>query len=726
MSDFLDFSQLDNFVRESATPGTDEARVHPLSGLSMEAKLAYLGILAFAAMADDGILQDQEMERIRAKARSLDVRKAEFDETVETIRGLKDKFGYLKEALLLVKGQEAAWYLVGDFLEVVTADGPLTENGSKLLSAIEKILGLSLEDCDFLKIYFDYARPKTRGGFKEACSFLKTRPKNSFDMERFFAWFTPELAQVNLDEAKGLHSFSNARYLVAAPYLIETKETCSFKDCEIEFVANGSINVNSCNGIDVQRTNFEFRDDGGEQNFLLFVKETLGGVSISNSRFSGNGKRSALAICSGTNNCESSLRVIDSTFVNLRKDKCSIIFLKNGDLWIERCNFDECQSPNANLIFSGKHLNVFASRFSNCSADLNLLCWMGYDAKINVVHNLFTKCVSKLFAVGYWGRNEGSYSLDASKNGLGVVDCCLDKCSIPGFNDSKWCYSRLLNDDDKSWVTVEEFGNVRSKKGQVYYCHEHHYNLICNNRVPYVRWEVALDKLMFNFDAGSPERLRCGRFIFRYSEYMELVAHQPTEISDCIFVDTAVRGESKCLENKCLVQFKKGVMARAMVTFKNCIFSGNFARAAFCLSQDVFLDHCKICDFASMVDGWAAVGVTNDAGMSRRLVAKDCIFENLESGNVSCAWGMDVMMERCRFVNCFTRRQASIVAGFKIVLRNCAFERCNAGGGGSALVGYSGNAPLPGSQVVDCKAINCTAQSVQCEAIGGNAWEIVN
>ena len=716
--------------------------MHPLRDMSLEAKLAYLGVLAFGAMADDGELQAQEKERILTKAASLDVRNSEFEETVEMIVGLKSKIEYLKEALQLVKKQEISWYLVCDFLDVMEADGQLTESGLKLLVGIEKILGLSKGECDFLKKYFDYVHSEKRGGYKEVRAFFKDRPRPKFDMERFLGWFTPELKQMRLAEAKGLCSFSNARYIVESPYVIDTLYSCSFKDCELAFVANGSIDVNHSDGIDVTGSDFWLDGDSSTRNYLFLVKDNSSKVNVENSVFSGNGKVSALAVCGGANDGKQLLRVINTTFANLRKDKCPAIYLQHGTLWIEACKFNECHSPNANLVISGNHLNIFASEFSNCTADMNLLCWEGVYGQINVIHNFFVKCAVKLNVVGYWGNvpqmvKKGSVFSEPQyggyATGLGIIDCCQDQCHMAGIwekRSSEYCRlqylcppnGRRLSDE---WVKKEDLDNVRNEKGQVCafeYPDKRFFSLY--SPYAYVRWKLN-EKTDLFFGAESPEGMKNARFLISQNGYLEIVAHKQTEIANCIFVDTAIKCE-RCLENRNLLQGKMGVSPKAMLTFKNCTFSGNFVRSAFFFSQDVLLDHCTIRDFTCLGDGNAVFGTSNDKSSLHLLIAKDCLFENLESGNVACAWGMDITMERCRFVRCSSRK-ASIVCGFKVVLNDCMFEECRVNGT-TPLVARSvmEGKPLLGSQISNCRAIKCNAHSVQADCFEGSTWEVVN
>lgn len=142
MADFLDFDSLELNVDEQV----NGAKEHPLKGMKTGLKMAYVGGLLFACHADDNTLQKEERSLVMGVAHSLGVGKEEVDELTETIVGLTDKIGYLKEIVATLKDRKTILFFLCDMIKAMGADGELNENAQKLIGAVEKLAHLDTND----------------------------------------------------------------------------------------------------------------------------------------------------------------------------------------------------------------------------------------------------------------------------------------------------------------------------------------------------------------------------------------------------------------------------------------------------------------------------------------------------------------------------------------------------------------------------------------------------
>lgn len=148
MADFLDFDDLNMAVNEEAAGET----VHPLKQkLTSQMKLAYVGGLAFASMADDGEIQKEEQSAVTCVARSLGVTDGDLGDTFEQVQNLTDKIGYLRENLGLLKERDVFLFFMLDMIKVMAADGVLSANGQKLVDACFKLNKIPNGDETFVR-----------------------------------------------------------------------------------------------------------------------------------------------------------------------------------------------------------------------------------------------------------------------------------------------------------------------------------------------------------------------------------------------------------------------------------------------------------------------------------------------------------------------------------------------------------------------------------------------
>ncbi len=186
MSDFLDFDQLDLSVKEQ----TEGVRAHPLKDkLSMQFKFAYVGGLVFGALADDSELQKEEKSKVVATGTSLGLSLADINETIEQTMAISDKIGFIKETASLLKERETILFFILDLVLVMSADGMLSDNALKLVSAFERLAAVQPADA----IMLDKAREIVikKSGWSDAELDYKMCSDDDEVAKKWWEWFQP-------------------------------------------------------------------------------------------------------------------------------------------------------------------------------------------------------------------------------------------------------------------------------------------------------------------------------------------------------------------------------------------------------------------------------------------------------------------------------------------------------------------------------------------------------
>ncbi len=178
-------------LKKTKTAKKKDIKRHPLAELSREVKLAYLGGLCFFAVGDDGEFQEKEKALVLEYAQALGIADSDANETIETILGLTDKLGYLKEVLPHVGELRTAQFFFCDAARVMSADHPATSDGWELFNEILSLLDLSEVQAKFITVISKYIVGQIRLADVDVL--------DGFDAEKdgltkeVLDWFAPEL-----------------------------------------------------------------------------------------------------------------------------------------------------------------------------------------------------------------------------------------------------------------------------------------------------------------------------------------------------------------------------------------------------------------------------------------------------------------------------------------------------------------------------------------------------
>lgn len=178
-------------LKKTKTAKKKDIKRHPLAELSREVKLAYLGGLCFFAVGDDGEFQEKEKALVLEYAQALGIADSDANETIETILGLTDKLGYLKEVLPHIGELRTAQFFFCDAVRVMSADHPATADGWELFNEILSLLDLSEVQGKFITVISKYIVGQIRLADVDVL--------DGFDAEKdgltkeVLDWFAPEL-----------------------------------------------------------------------------------------------------------------------------------------------------------------------------------------------------------------------------------------------------------------------------------------------------------------------------------------------------------------------------------------------------------------------------------------------------------------------------------------------------------------------------------------------------
>jgi len=189
MSEFLDFSELENVANNVESEG----KKHPLRDVvSSSVKVAYVGGLAFGALADDNAMQDRERNVVIGVALSLGLSEEEANDIVGQVLRLdeKDRIGYFKEVCSQLEGRETALFFALDMRIAMQSDDALTENARRLLGATYKLLGMLPDDMQAVEKFSAEVLGKNSWSDGELNDMSLLGGADEI-LQRVFQWFEP-------------------------------------------------------------------------------------------------------------------------------------------------------------------------------------------------------------------------------------------------------------------------------------------------------------------------------------------------------------------------------------------------------------------------------------------------------------------------------------------------------------------------------------------------------
>lgn len=433
MSDFLDFDALEQDSKDA------NIIPHPLRDkLSESAKASYIRMIVFAGLADDETLSDIELEYGRTRALSLGLNADDFDDAVKTVQSLngqQERMKFLREMLTAFTDRAVAMYVLCDMAQAMASDGELTDNASKFLDSLYRLLlksenkpdnPLSSADQKFLADYRPFLAP---GKTADASEVVQAAAQSDFDFPAgLVTYFTPELKAVALDG--GVRS--ERKYSICAgKFSLETELTIGkdtefvLRDAEITFgpkarlvLSGAKIVIENCKFLAAESKTTDETPDW----FALISCNDLTECEFKDCTFNGGKIRTAIVTNStrlNFTNCKfSEFKVSD------KKSNNAVIF-SSSTVICRGCDFSQChcvhEGDRSSALIRANSFDLTRCNFTDCSSDRDLFRWYGYNHSFR-----FEKCkLTRCFASGAVVQNYYSSTYCSETDGFGecrIVD----------------------------------------------------------------------------------------------------------------------------------------------------------------------------------------------------------------------------------------------------------------------------------------------------------------
>ena len=357
------FIDLEKFTQDAEDEGIVP---HPLKDVLPDSKkMAYLRGLVFAGFVDDEKFQEAERKLVRARALSLDMTVADFEEAERFVRGLDDsaRGAVLKEILAEFKDDRAvSLFFASDLALAMAADGDLTPDAVNFLEGVYGHLHLVIADCKFLAEYRVFLAP---GRMADAGELVHRVTQANFDLpDGFVRFFTPDLKPIQLKggecQAHGL-SICSAKFRIDEELIVPKSTTLVMRDAEIFFGRQGKLTL-SGSKIEIRNCKFTVPNttaEGADQGVAHFITgKELASLELTGCTFDGAMERGAVET-------DGTLIIKESVFRNLKAKEPLVS--ANGQFTCTLSEFKNCQSDSW-ILAVNKYLDVTVCRFELCKA----------------------------------------------------------------------------------------------------------------------------------------------------------------------------------------------------------------------------------------------------------------------------------------------------------------------------------------------------------------------
>lgn len=424
MSDFLDFDALESDSKDA------NIIPHPLRDkLSESEKASYIRVIVFAGLADDDTLSDIELEYGRTRALSLGLNADEFDEAVKTVQSLggqQERMKFLREMLTAFTDRAVAMYVLCDMAQAMVSDGELTDNASKFLDSLYRLLlksenkpdnPLSSADQKFLADYRPFLAP---GKTADASEIVQAAAQNDFDFPSgLVTYFTPELKAVALEggvRAERKYSICAGKFSLETELTIGKDTEFVLRDAEITFgpkarlvLSGAKIVIENCKFIAAESKT----TDETPSWFEMINCNELTECEFKTCTFNGGKIRTAIATDStrlNFTNCKfSEFKVSD-------KKSDNAVILSWSTVTCRGCDFSQChcvhEGDRSNALIKASSFELTHCNFTDCSSDRDLFRWYGYNHSFRFEKCKLTRCFASGAVVGYYADSTGCQSWD--------------------------------------------------------------------------------------------------------------------------------------------------------------------------------------------------------------------------------------------------------------------------------------------------------------------------
>lgn len=446
MSDFLDFDALEQDSKDA------NIIPHPLRDkLSESAKASYIRMIVFAGLADDETLSDIELEYGRTRALSLGLNADEFDEAVKTVQSLggqQERMKFLREMLTAFTDRAVAMYVLCDMAQAMASDGELTENASKFLDSLYRLLlksdkkpdnPLTSADQKFLTDYRPFLAP---GKTADATEVVREYYGMSYELPAGLVdFFTPDLKPIELKGGStpaGEFRIVGCRFTLDEKLTVESNTKLILRDSEIDFGANGLLVLEGMR-VDIENCTFKGMAEPKDPYEHPWMIEAHGVayLSFTNCIFDGGNFRCAIEDDGGHSE-KRSLVITGGGFRSLKSGCRYIISAINTKVECRKvvwkgCTNDVESDIMDNMIIGGGDAVFVDCVFEDCNA------YRLFFGPIEVTHCKFVGCkcrASELFYVSD-GRSMFMSIVDEDKK-TKISSCVAINCSPDPFGKEGW------------------------------------------------------------------------------------------------------------------------------------------------------------------------------------------------------------------------------------------------------------------------------------------------